>query len=130
MLRGGKGEVGCLPVEQRAYLASPFPSSTGMAAFTAMCNAMAHRPKKKARGANSAGFTLQLGWLAPSGYYIMPSMPPMPPIPPMPPAGLSSAISETMQSVVSIRPAIDAAFCSAERVTLAGSSTPISTMSP
>ena len=35
-----------------------------------------------------------------------------------------------MQSVVSIRPAIDAAFCSAVRVTVVGSSTPISTKSP
>ncbi len=36
----------------------------------------------------------------------------------------------TMQSVVRIRPAIDAAFCSAVRVTLQGSSTPIFTRSP
>ena len=35
-----------------------------------------------------------------------------------------------MQSVVRIRPAIDAAFCSARRVTLAGSITPICSMSP
>ena len=60
---------------------------------------------------------------------------PMPPIPPMPPgmppaAGLSSASSATMASVVRIRPATEAAFCSAERVTLAGSSTPSSTRSP
>ena len=62
-------------------------------------------------------------------FYIMS----MPPIPPMPPgiAGASSfGNSATMQSVVSIRPATEAAFCNAERVTLVGSSTPISTMSP
>ena len=37
-----------------------------------------------------------------------------------PPAGaaaLGSGISETMASVVSMRPAIDAAFCSAVRIT-------------
>src|SRR5450830_898597 len=64
-----------------------------------------------------------------AGHYIMPSIPPMPPMPPMPPPmpppALSSAISQTMQSVVSISDAIEAAFCSAERVTLAGSRTPI-----
>ena len=42
----------------------------------------------------------------------------------------SSRSSATMQSVVKIKPAIEAAFCSAERVTLHGSSTPIATMSP
>ena len=46
------------------------------------------------------------------------------------PAGFSSTSSATIASVVSIRPAIDAAFCSAVRVTLVGSSTPISTRSP
>src|SRR5690606_3391913 len=59
---------------------------------------------------------------------------PMSPMPPMPPIGgiigFSSASSPTMQSVVSIRPATEAAFWSAVRVTLVGSSTPISTMSP
>lgn len=60
----------------------------------------------------------------------MPPIPPMPPMSGMPPAGLSSTSSATMQSVVSIRPATEAAFCRAERVTLVGSSTPISTMSP
>src|ERR1019366_5127143 len=62
--------------------------------------------------------------------YIMPSMPPMPP-PPMPPAaGLSSGSSATMHAVVSIRPAIEAAFCNATRVTLVGSTTPMASMSP
>ncbi len=46
------------------------------------------------------------------------------------PWGGSSCSSATMQSVVRINPAIEAAFCSAERVTLHGSSTPIPTMSP
>ena len=61
--------------------------------------------------------------------YIIP-MPPMPPIPPMPPPGIAgmadffSGLSATSASVVSTRPAIDAAFCSAARVTLAGSMTP------
>ena len=42
------------------------------------------------------------------------------------PAGADffSGISQTIASVVSIRPAIDAAFCRAERVTFAGSITP------
>ena len=45
--------------------------------------------------------------------YIM-SMPPIPPIPPPPGIGVSSfGSSATMQSVVSIRPAMEAAFCSA-----------------
>src|SRR5438034_282797 len=42
----------------------------------------------------------------------------------------SSLSSATSASVVSIRPAMDAAFCSARRVTLAGSMTPIFTISP
>ena len=56
-------------------------------------------------------------------------------IPPMPPpggatgAGLSSFFSTTTHSVVSRRPAIDAAFCSAVRVTLVGSMTPAFTRS-
>ena len=59
---------------------------------------------------------------------------PIPLMPPMPPgiAGLplsSSGSSETMASVVSIRPAIEAAFCNAVRVTLAGSMTPALTRS-
>ena len=40
-------------------------------------------------------------------------------------AGLGfSGLSATMASVVSSRPAMEAAFCRAERVTLAGSMTP------
>src|SRR5207245_792615 len=63
---------------------------------------------------------------APDGYIIpMPPMPPMPPIPPAPAAtGFSSGLSATRASVVSSRPAMDAAFCRAERVTFAGSMTP------
>src|SRR3954471_19630439 len=57
----------------------------------------------------------------------------MPMPPPMPPgmAGAlsSSGSSEMSASVVSMRPAIEAAFWSAERVTLAGSMTPASTRS-
>ncbi|MNT74443.1 hypothetical protein D3C72_2132650 [compost metagenome] len=52
----------------------------------------------------------------------------------MPPgmAGADSSFgdSATAQSVVSISEATEAAFCSAVRVTLVGSSTPISTRSP
>src|SRR5690606_20119417 len=62
-------------------------------------------------------------------YMPMP-MPPMPPMSGMPPAGLSSGSSPTIAAVVSIRPAIEAAFCSAVRVTLVGSTTPSSTRSP
>src|SRR6267378_2033570 len=60
-------------------------------------------------------------------------MPPMPPAPGAPAAAafLSSSLMSAMRaSVVSIKPAMDAAFCSARRVTLAGSITPILTMSP
>src|SRR5690606_34876517 len=61
--------------------------------------------------------------------YIM-SMPPMPPIPGAPAAaGLSSFFSATRQSVVSRGPAIDAAFCRAVLVTLAGSITPAASRS-
>jgi len=63
--------------------------------------------------------------------YIIPSMPPMPPMPPPAGMGVSSlGASATMASVVSIRPATEAAFCSAVRVTLVGSRMPISIMSP
>ncbi len=54
-------------------------------------------------------------------------MPPMPPMPPMSgaPIGASSfGRSATMASVVIIRPAMDAAFCRAERVTFVVSRMP------
>ena len=55
----------------------------------------------------------------------------IPPIPPIPDIGMSSlGSSAIMQSVVSISKGIDAAFCNAVRVTLVGSSTPISMRSP
>jgi hypothetical protein len=60
-------------------------------------------------------------------------MPPMPPMSPMPPPPIGSSFfgsSATMASVVIIRPAIDAAFCSAVRTTLVGSRMPILIMSP
>ena len=82
----------------------------------------------------AAGFVSQKAeaWLSAfwhTAFYIMPSMPPMPP--PMLAAGASSfGASATMHSVVSIRPATEAAFCSAVRVTLVGSRIPISIMSP
>ena len=82
----------------------------------------------------AAGFVSQKAeaWLSAfwhTAFYIMPSMPPMPP--PMLAAGASSfGASATMHSVVSIRPATEAAFCSAVRVTLVGSRMPISIMSP
>ena len=44
-------------------------------------------------------------------------------------ASFFSGISEIMASVVSIRPAMEAAFCSAVRVTLVGSMTPALTRS-
>ncbi len=54
--------------------------------------------------------------------------------PPMPPAGaagagVSSFLSATRDSVVRITEAIEAAFCSALRVTLVGSTMPLSTIS-
>ena len=55
-------------------------------------------------------------------------MPPMsgipPPMPPPPPLSLSGT-SATIASVVRMFLAIDAAFCSAERVTMAGSMIPV-----
>src|SRR4029078_8892959 len=59
-------------------------------------------------------------------HHIMPPMPPMPPgmPPPMPPAPSASGASATRHSVGSTIAAIDAAFCSAARVTLAGSMMP------
>lgn len=72
------------------------------------------------------------GWAPPDSCgtdYIIGSMPPIPPMPGAM-AGLSSGMSATMQSVVRIRPATEAAFCRAVRVTLVGSRTPISTRSP
>src|SRR6266403_1028485 len=61
-------------------------------------------------------------------------MPPMPPAPGAPPPAAAALVSSLMSamraSVVSMRPAMDAAFCRARRVTLAGSITPILTMSP
>src|SRR5699024_1018238 len=62
---------------------------------------------------------------------------PMPPIPPMPsmpaaasaPAAAFSGLSATTDSVVRNRPAIEAAFCRAERVTLTGSLMPAASRS-
>ena len=64
--------------------------------------------------------------------YIMPPIPPIPPMPPMSgiPAPSFCGRSVTIASVVIIRPATDAANCSALRVTLVGSRIPISSMSP
>src|SRR5918999_1462016 len=59
--------------------------------------------------------------------YIIPSMPPMPP--PGMPAGSFSGISATIASVVRMFFPIDAAFWSAERVTIAGAITPAATRS-
>ena len=62
-------------------------------------------------------------------------MPPMPPMPPPPcrhprrEFSPSPALSVTTASVVRSRPEIDAAFCSALRVTLVGSTTPAFTRS-
>jgi hypothetical protein len=52
-------------------------------------------------------------------------------IPPMPPgiAGVSSSGSATTTSVVTMRLPMEAAFCSAERVTMAGSMMPAATKS-
>ena len=65
--------------------------------------------------------------------YIIPDMSGMPPPPPPPPPSVLSGTSATMASVVRMFLAIDAAFCSAERVTMAGSMMPSairSTISP
>ena len=61
--------------------------------------------------------------------YIMPPMPPMPPgmPPPMPPS--FSGLSATMTSVVRMFLAMEAAFCRADLVTMAGSMMPALTMS-
>src|SRR5207342_3922558 len=61
----------------------------------------------------------------------MPPMPPMPPPPWPPPIGSSFfGSSDTIASVVIMRPAMEAAFCSAVRVTLVGSRMPMASMSP
>src|SRR5688572_3075040 len=66
-----------------------------------------------------------------SGYISIPPMPPMPPPCPWPPiAGSSFGSSATIASVVRMRLATEAAFCSAVRATLVGSNTPICTRSP
>src|SRR6266568_582891 len=67
-----------------------------------------------------------------ASYMSIPSMPPIPPMPwAWPPAFFfSSTSSATIASVVSKSPATEAAFCRAVRLTLVGSSTPISTRSP
>ena len=61
-------------------------------------------------------------------------MPPMPGMPPPPPIGgpaeAFSGCSATSASVLRISPAMLAAFCNAERVTLAGSTMPCATRSP
>lgn len=54
----------------------------------------------------------------------------MSPMPGLRCAGADCGLFATMHSVVRIKPATEAAFCSAVRVTLHGSSTPISTMFP
>jgi len=56
--------------------------------------------------------------------YIMPPMPP-----PGMPIGASSSGSATTTSVVTMSEPMEAAFCSAERVTIAGSMTPAFTRS-
>jgi hypothetical protein len=91
----------------------------------------AHGPMIRAMKKAPRGFAGLWGWSAGRVDYM-----PMPPIPPMPPmsgmaAGASAlGASDTMHSVVSIRLATEAAFCSAVRVTLVGSRIPISIMSP
>src|SRR4051812_14962904 len=57
------------------------------------------------------------------------SMPPMPPSPPGMAGADFSGLSATTASVVRNRPAMDAAFCRAERVTLVGSGMPALSMS-
>src|SRR5690625_3453859 len=73
----------------------------------------------------STGVVLTLGC---SVGYIMPPMPPIPPMSPISPAPApapaGSGLSATTASVVRNRPAIDDAFCSAERVTFVGSMMP------
>jgi len=105
------------------------------------CLALAEqKPRNEASGRGARAQTVHTKYGEPAQrsdeasvavYMSMSPMPPMPPIPPPPPIGLSSfGASATIASVVRMRPATDAAFCSAKRVTLVGSSTPISTMSP
>ena len=72
------------------------------------------------------GWFFVLCRLAVPGDYIMP---PMPPIPPAGIAGSSFGISATVASVVSSIALALAAFCSADLVTLTGSTIPASIMS-
>ena len=110
----------------------PCPASaaaTTRGAMTRRCDACdddksKKKPRELSRGLEAQGPAVGI-------YMPMPPIPPMPPMSGMPPAGASSlGASETMHSVVSIRLATDAAFCSAVRVTLVGSRIPISIMSP
>ena len=76
----------------------------------------------------------EFGWLSlcrpTKRRYIMPPMPPMPWSWWSPPAGAGgSGMSVMRHSVVSSRPLMEAAFCSALRVTLVGSTTPALTRS-
>src|SRR6185312_4850160 len=63
---------------------------------------------------------------SPAHRHIMPPMPPMSGMPPPAPFSFSGT-SATIASVVRMFLAIEAAFCSAERVTIAGSITPAAT---
>ena len=86
-------------------------------------NSARHRFRKKPPALARRGLALQREVLA---SYIMPSMPPGI-------AGISSlslGSSAIIASVVSSKPATDAAFCNAERVTLVGSRMPMLNMSP
>src|SRR5712691_1286006 len=60
--------------------------------------------------------------------YIIPPMSPMPPMPPVPAPAFSGG-SATIASVMRMFFAIEAAFCSAERVTMVGSMIPAFTRS-
>ena len=107
---------------------APFGAATVAGFHVAMPANARFRPGKTRSPARGRASRLRL----PEGR-AQKSMPPMPPMPPGAPWLCGSSFfgaSATMHSVVIIRPAMDAAFCSAERVTLVGSRMPSSTMSP
>src|SRR5260363_261622 len=83
---------------------------------------------KKKRGQCCPRFCLLC---TPQGGHISIPILPMPPPGILPGAGVSSlGNSHTAQSVINSRPATEAAFCSAVRVTLVGSTTPACIRSP
>ncbi len=110
--------------------ARPATGSATSASSAARSCASASPERRRARDRSRAlRFQPCGGKSAQGAAYIMPPMPPMSGMPP-PAAPSFSGGSATMHSVVRMFLAIEAAFCSAERVTMVGSMTPSLIRSP